>query len=52
MALHRVWIEGLLVDYYDKMYDYQLAQREDEVLFKGNRDAVIEWAKATDVSGR
>jgi len=50
--LHRVWITSLLVDYYDKMYDYQLGQRKDEVLFRGNRKEVVEWARATDTSSR
>ena len=26
------------------MYEYQLAQREGEFLFSGNRAAVIDWA--------
>ena len=47
-SLHRVWIESLLVDYYDPMYQYQLEQRsvERKVLFCGNRDAVTEYCKA------
>jgi len=48
--LHWVWITSLLVDYYDKMYDYQFAQRDSKVLFQGDRNAVVEWAKATDTS--
>lgn len=44
LTLHQVWIASLLVDYYDKFYDYQLGQRESKVLFSGKRDAVIEWA--------
>jgi hypothetical protein len=30
------------------MYDYQLSQRNGEVLFRGNRSAVIEWAAGAD----
>jgi tRNA 2-selenouridine synthase len=45
-CLHRVWITALLELYYDKMYDYQLSQRNDHVLFRGNRDEVIDWANA------
>ncbi len=44
LALHRQWIALLLEQYYDPMYDYQLAQREGEVLFRGDRAAVIHWA--------
>ena len=38
-------IELLLRDYYDPMYAYQRSAREDEIIFRGNRDEVIEWAK-------
>jgi tRNA 2-selenouridine synthase len=44
LALHRQWIASLLEDYYDPMYEYQLDQRDGEVLFRGSRDAVIDWA--------
>ena len=44
LDLHRQWIASLLEQYYDPMYEYQLAQREGEVLFSGNRAAVIDWA--------
>jgi tRNA 2-selenouridine synthase len=50
MTLFRVWISELLVEYYDKMYDYQLAQRKDKVLFRGSRDEVVEWALSTAVA--
>lgn len=39
-ALHRDWIQSLLVDYYDPMYDYQLDKRADQILFRGDRAAV------------
>ena len=45
--LNRVWITELLEGYYDKMYDYQFAQRNATVLFRGTRDEVVEWATAT-----
>lgn len=44
LGLHREWISTLLQKYYDPMYDYQLGQRDGEVLFRGNREAVIQWA--------
>lgn len=44
LSLHREWIATLLDHYYDAMYDYQLAQRNGEVLFRGSRDAVVHWA--------
>jgi tRNA 2-selenouridine synthase len=48
LSLHREWIAFLLEHYYDPMYDYQLSQRNGEVLFRGNRSAVIEWAAGAD----
>jgi len=50
MTLHRVWITSILVNYYDKMYDYQLEQRKEQILFRGDRNAVVEWGIATDTS--
>ncbi len=39
---HRGWIEQLLVDYYDPMYDYQLSLRAERIAFRGDRAAVQE----------
>ncbi len=44
ISSHREWITTLLAQYYDPMYEYQLAQRGGEVLFCGSRDAVVDWA--------
>ena len=41
--LHAVWIEALLSQYYDPMYDYQLSKKQDRVLFRGNQAAVQQW---------
>ena len=40
---HRQWIGFLLEKYYDPMYEYQLGKRVGEVLFRGTRNAVLEW---------
>ena len=32
---HLAWIERLLTWYYDPMYDYQLAKKQDRVIFRG-----------------
>ena len=45
-GLHRVWLAALLNEYYDSMYEFQLSQREDEVLFRGSREDVVDWAMA------
>lgn len=42
--LHRQWIAVLLERYYDPMYEYQLGQRDGELVFSGSRDEVIAWA--------
>lgn len=45
IELHRAWIRALLTDYYDPMYRYQLEQRQGEILFRGSRQAVIDYAR-------
>jgi tRNA 2-selenouridine synthase len=40
-ALHRQWIEPLLVRYYDKMYDYQIANKPNPVLFRGDQEGLM-----------
>ena len=42
-SLHRQWIEHLLVDYYDPMYDFQLSKKEQRVVFRGERDEVKQF---------
>lgn len=43
LTLHRVWIEQLLTQYYDPMYDYQLSKKLGRVVFQGDRDAICAW---------
>ncbi|MDH3326154.1 MAG: tRNA 2-selenouridine(34) synthase MnmH [Gammaproteobacteria bacterium] len=38
---HKVWIENLLTQYYDPMYDYQLSLKKERQIFRGDRDAVL-----------
>lgn len=40
---HRGWIALLLSHYYDPMYDWQLTQKRGDILFRGNRNEVIDW---------
>ncbi len=40
---HREWVAFLLTDYYDPMYDYQLANKPQPVAFRGKADAVHQW---------
>ncbi len=41
----RPYIETLLTEYYDPMYDYQLKSKQRIVLFEGNSSEVINWAQ-------
>lgn len=43
---HRAWIESLLVDYYDSMYNYQLEKKQDRVCFSGRSDEVLEFLES------
>ncbi|MEM9302637.1 MAG: tRNA 2-selenouridine(34) synthase MnmH [Pseudomonadota bacterium] len=40
---HDAWIERLLRDYYDPMYDYQLERKRERVVFRGSGDEVIDF---------
>ena len=44
--LHRGWIEGLLGEYYDPMYAYQLQSKESRIEFRGNHDEVVEYLRS------
>jgi len=41
---HDAWIQPLLQDYYDPMYDYQLNQKQGRVLVRGGPEAIVGWA--------
>lgn len=40
---HRDWIKGLLMSYYDPMYEYQLQKKADRILFQGDSKAVLNY---------
>lgn len=40
----REGIRYLLTEYYDPMYDYMLSKREGKILFRGEAEAVVEYA--------
>jgi tRNA 2-selenouridine synthase len=44
---HRAWIESLLVEYYDPMYDYQIERNRERIRFSGAADAVVAYLKST-----
>ena len=43
LDLHRAWIELLLREYYDPMYEYQLGKSAQRVVFRGDWQAVLDW---------
>ncbi|MBD3800645.1 MAG: tRNA 2-selenouridine(34) synthase MnmH [Campylobacterales bacterium] len=45
---HKPWIRMLLRDYYDPMYDYQIAKSPVPVLFRGNADEVIDYIRSRE----
>jgi len=44
---HGAWIERLLVDYYDPMYDYQIRNKGERIAFVGERAAVRDYLLRT-----
>ncbi|PSF08835.1 tRNA 2-selenouridine(34) synthase MnmH [Marinobacter halophilus] len=43
---HHAWIESLLCDYYDPMYDYQLSQKQGKILMQGDPNTLRAFARA------
>ncbi|UJP05935.1 MAG: tRNA 2-selenouridine(34) synthase MnmH [Nitrosomonas sp.] len=41
---HTEWLTLLLTEYYDPMYEYQIAKNNTPVIFRGNYDEIAEWA--------
>ncbi len=44
-AAHKQWVELLLVEYYDPMYDYQLEQKRGKIVFQGGAEEVVEYIR-------
>lgn len=40
---HNGWIEPLLTDYYDPLYDYQLQKTRPQIVFQGGYHEVADW---------
>lgn len=40
---HRIWIRSLLSEYYDPMYEYQLAKKTDRIAMRGGWQEVAEF---------
>ncbi|MBW4934722.1 tRNA 2-selenouridine(34) synthase MnmH [Marinobacter sp. F4206] len=44
---HDAWIQALLQDYYDPMYDYQLGRKQGRILVRGGPEVILDWARQT-----
>jgi len=42
-SIHRDWIKELMIDYYDPMYRYQLDKKQQRIVYRGERDDVLQW---------
>lgn len=40
---HKTWIRTLLREYYDPMYDYQLAKKAERVVFRGDQASILDY---------
>ena len=40
---HKDWIGAMLVEYYDPMYDYQLAKKTERIVFRGDDASVLAY---------
>jgi len=40
-SMHKNWIETLLKEYYDPMYEYQIQKNPKKILFRGNAEEVL-----------
>jgi tRNA 2-selenouridine synthase len=45
---HKQWIEVLLREYYDPMYDYQLKQKQKKIILTGDSAAVRDYLNDLD----
>ncbi len=43
-SVHRLWIERLLREYYDPMYDYQIGRKTDRIVGRGSASSLIDQA--------
>lgn len=43
---HQAWIEPLMTDYYDPMYQYQRQQKQTGIVFEGNAHEVVDYLRS------
>ena len=42
---HKEWVQSLLEDYYDPMYDYQIEKTPIPIIFRGDEASILEFLK-------
>lgn len=47
---YRDFIQTILTDYYDPMYDYQVKRKQDRVVFTGDADELLSWCATHSTS--
>jgi len=47
---HKGWIEKLLRDYYDPMYDYQIEKSEMPIIFEGSSEEILAYLEENHLS--
>ena len=50
LSHYHLIIGQILQQYYDPMYDYQLSQKQDRVVFSGDKSAVLDYLKQQGIS--
>jgi tRNA 2-selenouridine synthase len=45
LEAYKIWIDYLLVEYYDPMYDYQIAKNKDRIVFRGSEQEIEDFLK-------
>ena len=48
LSLHKEWIELLLTEYYDPMYDYQIEKSGRAIVFRGEEKEVLEYLQGIE----
>lgn len=46
LEAHYRWIESLLNDYYDPMYNYQMEKKAERIRFQGTRTEAADWCRS------
>ncbi len=48
-AHHKTWIRNLLSDYYDPMYDYQIENKSERFIYRGEQAEILNYLNQRDI---